>query len=355
MGIGADLGRELKILADTSVDVIFNLCESLCGESRLQPCFAGYLELLGIPFTGAPAEAITLAIDKLKTKALLSAAGIPTPEYYHVDQILPEGAGADEEEAGEAGVAAGEAGAAAGTGATPRSERTEAELPPPSSFPLIVKPAQEDGSIGIEQSSVAENRSQLISLLKKSTGRFGRHILVERYIAGREISVGLLGNDCIEVLPLVEATFAAQPAGYRPIITYQVKWEPESGEHQRFRRICPAPLAPDLAKYIEVICRKAYQLIGLSGYGRIDIRLETDTSRPYIIDVNANPDLTGYGYGSSLDNSATLPLAAQVAGITYPELIDRIIKCALLRRTKSAMPWGAESALQQSAASTAQA
>lgn len=299
MGIGADLRHEMKVLADTSADVLFNLCESICGQSRLQPLFAGYLDLIGIPFTGAPAEAITLAIDKQKTKALLSAAGIPTPEHYAPDQLLA----------------------------------ADASWPPSGSFPLIVKPAQEDGSIGIEQDCIADNPSQLMSLLRKATNRFGRHILVERYIAGREISVGLLGNDQIQVMPLVEAKFRDLPMGRRPIITYQVKWEPASSEHLNFQRICPAQLPPETEAYIATICRDAYNLIGLCGYGRIDIRLEADSSLPYIIDVNANPDITGYEYGSSIDNSATLPLAARAAGISYTELIDKIINFALQRST----------------------
>ncbi len=293
MGVGAELREELAVIAGSSVDLVFNLCESIAGRSPLQACFAGYLELLGIPYTGSPAEAIVLATDKSKTKAMLGAAGIATPASWQPAPLQG-------------------------------NRQQWADLP----FPLIVKPAREDGSIGIMQSAVVGGPGDLAIALEQATSRFGPHVLVEKYIAGRELSVSLLGNDIIRVLPISEACFHDVPADCWPIISYPIKWEHDAGEQLWFQRICPAALAEKLTRAIYATCQTAYRTMGLCGYGRIDLRLDAD-ERPYIIDVNTNPDLTGYG--TSVQYSATMPLAAKAAGIEYPELIELILQYARQR------------------------
>lgn len=290
LAIGYHLKQELMQVAQTDADCVFNLCESIAQRSSYQPCFAGYLELLGVPFTGAGSTALNLAIDKRLTKAVLRSVGVQTPESWHGADLLSK-------------------------------STLPAPLRPQLPFPLIVKPACEDGSIGIEQRSVVGNWPELASVLMEADKRFGANgVLVERYIEGREYTVAMLGNADTEVLPMSELTFVNSPAGYRPILSYQMKWVMNSAERRAFQRICPAHPAPEAADQIITACRLAYRAIGLSGYGRIDVRYETATQTAYVIDVNANPDIT---------DAQGLPFMAQVAGITYPQLIERILQYAV--------------------------
>lgn len=300
LGIGQDLKRELSSLAYSEADLVFNLCESISGLSSLQPCFAGYLELLGIPFTGSTAAGITVAIDKRKTKAVLHSMGISTPDSWEAAEILPL--------------------------VDPSLACRESSLP----FPVIVKPACEDGSIGIDQASIAASWDELRAALGRAVRRFGStNVLVERYIEGREFYVGFLGNTDLKPMPVSEIAFEGLPPGVRPIMSYEAKWVPESIERLKFRRICPAQLASDTAVQIVKVCEAAYKAVGLSGYGRIDIRWEAATGELHVLDVNANPDITD-GQG--------LPFTAEYVGLPYPQLIEAIIGYALERKDTPTCP-----------------
>ena len=215
--MGNDIRRELTYLADCDADVIFNLCESINGQSGLQPCFAGYLELLGIPFTGSDSAGITIAIDKRQTKAILQSRGINTPQAWLAASLLPL--------------------------LDPAQEQA---LSGRVRLPVIVKPAREDGSIGITQQSVATTWNELRSAVQEAAQRFGaENVLVERYIEGREFYVGFLGNTRLQSLPVSEITFENLPSELKPIMSYDAKWDPDSPERRSFRRLCPAPLTPE--------------------------------------------------------------------------------------------------------------
>ena len=287
LGIGDDTAREIKQLIHSDADVVFNLCESIKGKSRLQPCFAGTLELLGIPYTGSDFEATILAIDKRKTKALLKRNSIPTPVDWDSHSLIHGDTSLDDVD-----------------------------------FPVIIKPAKEDGSIGIHQSSVVEERDKLGDILEDRIDTYGEQILIERFIAGREFYVGFLGNDPLRSLPIAEIGFGALPKGYKNIMSYQAKWDVDSIERRQFRRICPAEVDGSLKEQLIRYARGAYEVVGLYGYGRIDLRVDLE-GNVYVIDVNANPDITiGQGF----------PLTAEVGGIQYPELIKILIDCAFERR-----------------------
>lgn len=294
LGIGHDLRRELAYLAASQADLVFNLCESIKGESALQPCFAGYLELLGIPFTGSSSAGITVAIDKRQTKAILQSAGVGTPPGWLASTFVPL--------------------------LEPAHERALATT---VSLPVIVKPAREDGSIGINQDSVATTWDELRSALRQAVDRFGAdNVLVERFIDGREFYVGFLGNEQLQVLPVSEIVFEDLPPELIPIMSYDAKWVPDSPERGSFRRLCPAPLTPEAQAAIVATCEAAYKRVGLSGYGRVDVRWETSTNTIHVLDVNANPDITdGQGF----------PVTAAEIGLTYPKLVEAIITHALQR------------------------
>lgn len=307
MGIGHNLKEELSSLAHSGADLVFNLCESICGESSLQPCFAGYLELLGIPFTGSTSAGITVAIDKRKTRAILASAGIGIAEGWEAKELLPLLGGSP-----------------VGRG-SPARESLHALR-----FPVIVKPACEDGSIGIDQASIATNWDELGVALQRAVQRFGSaNVLIERYIEGREFYVGFLGTSDLRAMPVSEITFAGLPPGMRPIMSYDAKWIADSIERRKFRRICPAELDAANQERIVEACEVAYKAVGLSGYGRVDVRLEAATGEIYVLDVNANPDITD-GQG--------LPFTAAYVGLAYPQLIEAIIGYALERERRPACP-----------------
>ncbi|MCK9221182.1 MAG: ATP-grasp domain-containing protein [Limnochordia bacterium] len=284
LGIGRNLSEELKRLADTSVDVVFNLCESIRESSKAQALFTGYLELLGMKFTGSDSIGIFNAVNKAVSYALLADGGLPVPTTW------------------------------------PLTAWEEVDI-----FPVLVKPVAEDGSIGIWQDSIANSPVELRGIFEgKADPAFW---LIQQYLDGREFYVSILEDEPLRTLALAEAAFAEMPPGYRPILSYDAKWTEGSVEQKAYRRVCPAQIGQDEATRFEDLATRAFKIIGLRHYGRVDIRLD-QAGQPYLIDVNANPDITkGQGF----------PFAAEVAGITYPELIDCLLKLAL--QDKKTGPW----------------
>jgi D-alanine-D-alanine ligase len=300
MSIGRDVRSELVELAYAGTDCVFNLCESILEQSRLQPCFTGYLELLGIPFTGAGSCGLHNAMDKQVAKALLMKAGIPTPQAWNGADLL----------------------------ATMRSSKVDVSAHIP--LPLILKPAQEDGSIGISQASIATTTTALEASLETVVGRYGNDgVLVEQYIKGPEFCIGFLGNENPQAFPLIEYSFDDLPDSHHSIRSYESKWVADSVEKTHIRRLYPARISSHNAAAITAAGRRVWQTMHLSGYGRIDVRLDVETNEFFVIDVNANPGIRtigDYAYGASH------------AGLTYPELIDRILAAAIERAAATTMP-----------------
>jgi D-alanine-D-alanine ligase len=290
LAIGQNIPAELTQLAHTPVDCVFNMCESILEQSSLTASFAAYLELLGIPFTGAHARALTITTDKQLAQAVLLTNNVPVPESWSFDTLRR-------------------------LLALPVDDR------PNMQFPVIIKPTGEDGSIGIEQDSIATNWAELEESLRNTAQRLGTtQLIAQRYIEGREFTVGFLGTQDPQVLPLAEMTFTGLQSDFRPILSYQMKWVMDSPERRAFRRICPPQISDQMSERIIAAARQAYLHCGLQGYGRIDVRWDTHEEKPYVIDVNANPDITdGQGF----------PVMAQINGISYHRLIASILDQAL--------------------------
>jgi D-alanine-D-alanine ligase len=199
----------LQGILATKVDLVFNLCEEFFGHTRLEMNIAALLELLGIPFTGSSALVLGLSQDKAKTKALLAHHKIPTPFYrvWHPgrDDVL-EG------------------------------------LP----FPLIVKPLCEDASLGIDNDSFVQDEEALEKQVRKIHQAYGPSVLVEEFIAGRELNVSILGNEKPLVLPISEIDFSSLPPGLPRICGYSAKWEEKSEEFCNTVPRCPAVFAPSV-------------------------------------------------------------------------------------------------------------
>lgn len=256
-------------------DVVFNLCESVNAVGRYESLVAGAIELSGVPFTGAKPEAISLCHRKAVANALLASRGLPVPLW-----VVPDGR----------------------------------KVPGGFPLPAIVKPAAEDASVGIDQGSVVTSRRALnerVALLSAEH----REVLVQQYIHGRELAVGFVGS---EALPVSEIDFSGMPNGAWPILSFSAKWEVGGVEDLGSRPVCPAQIPKALAERLTTLAREAWQAVGGSGYGRVDLRLDA-SGQPWILEVNPNPDIT---------DSAGLARMAEAIGWSYQDLILRILDAA---------------------------
>jgi D-alanine-D-alanine ligase len=279
--IGADFMGALQSIGREAPDVVFNLCESLSGDARGEAVVAGVLEQLGVSFTGSQALALGLALHKDKAKALLRGSGIATPEWC----VLAEGSP---------------------TAACP-------------AFPVIVKPAREDGSIGICFGSVANDAESLRQAVHR-VWRMHQPALVERFVDGREFCVSFLGNTPRAVLPLREISFGPSFVGRPRIVSYLAKWDPSTPEF-RDTTSGSCELPQSTRSRVVEHARQAFEVLGCRDYGRVDVRLDGDGT-PYVIDINPNCDL---------HPDAGFARAAGAAGIDYGALIGTLLENALER------------------------
>jgi D-alanine-D-alanine ligase len=262
-------------------DVVFNLCEGIGGISRYEDFVVSTLELVGVPYTGCRPWPVALCHRKHVANTLLSRNGVPVPRF-----MLAQGN----------------------------------KVPIDLTLPIIVKPAAEDASVGIDSGSVCTTKKALRKRLAEMTEQW-EEVLVQEYVGGREFNVGFIGR---QVLPLAELCFDAMPEGSWPILTYSAKWEAGSPEDLGSIPVCPVDLAPELAKRIVAVARLAWEsLCAGEGYGRVDLRLDA-SGQPFVLEVNPNPDLS---------DSAGLSRMAKAFGWEYEELIARVVDEALSRST----------------------
>jgi D-alanine-D-alanine ligase len=272
-------------------ELVFNLCESLAGDARNETVLPLLMELAGLRYTGSGPLALGLALRKDLTKQLLRDAGVSTPEA--VTLVGPDAA--------------------------------KVKL----RFPLIVKPAREDASVGISRDSVVHDRRRLAAQVAEVWQRFHQPILVERYIEGRELYVSLIGAGP-EALPLHEIDFSTLPVDRPRIVSYLGKWDPSSVDYQGTKSVKCVGLVERLRARCVAAARAAFHALGLRDYARVDVRLAKDGT-PYVIDVNPNCDLS---------DGAGVSRAASFGNIAYPDLIWRICQAALERNLRESDPHG---------------
>ena len=285
LGVYDDVAAALDEIRALEPDVVFNLCESICGDSRFEPLLPMLLEKDGIPFTGSGSLGLTLALHKPKAKEILRARGVPTPEAVLV---------------------------------------TSAEQPVDLPFPLIVKPSREDASVGIYSASVVSDAAAVAARVAHVVSQYRQPALVERYIDGREIYVSLLGraDGPPDALPFFEIDFSGLPPDRPRIVSFEGKWVETSVEYAGTKPVrCDLPA--DVGARVIEAARGAWAALELRDYGRVDIRLAADGT-PYVIDVNPNCDLSADAGGFSR--------AAKAAGLTYDDVAFRILELALSRR-----------------------
>ena len=265
-------------------DLVFNLTEQLAGDRTHDKNIAALLEMLELPYTGAGPTALMLCRDKPLCKQLLSLHKIRVP-----------------------GFASFEPGAAI----RPRGGLR---------YPLVVKPALEDSSEGVSNASLVNNDAELTERVRFVHDRWQQPAIAEEYVPGRELYVAILGNKRLKVLPPRECFFKAPPGQGPQLATYRVKWNPAYREKWKIE-FGFAQLEPHLAAAVSRTCRKAYHILQIRDYGRIDLRLTPD-NRVVVLEANPNPDLA---YGEEVAE------AAEKAGLPYEKFIDHLVKLALRR------------------------
>ena len=276
--------KSLHALARLDCDLVFNLAESFAGNDHADVYIAGYLELLGKRYTGAGPVGLLLAQDKAIAKKIFEFHGIRTPVFA-------------------------------------RSYRGRLDFSHHLEFPVIVKPAREDGSIGIEFNAVVNSIRELMERIDWLHEHFDAPVLIEEYVEGREMYVGVLGNEAPVALPVVELDLSKLPEGIPRIAGAEVKWAKGTRAYRDTRSIVPEDLSEDTVHLLQQTAVAAYQALELRDYGRVDMRLQPD-GRVAVIEVNPNPWLA---------SRAEFAMAARKAGRTYTELIGEIVELAMTR------------------------
>ncbi|HEX7020907.1 MAG TPA: hypothetical protein VF159_12895 [Gemmatimonadaceae bacterium] len=275
-------GKWVEKLRRGKFDLAFNMCEGIDGVAALEPAVIAVLELFGMPYTGSSSYTTALCLRKHVVNALLEKTGLPVPRFTTVRRGAPLTS---------------------------------------VGYPAICKPAAEDASLGIEQRSVVRTTRALATRVEAMLERWDE-VLVQRYVEGREVNVGVLGE---AVLPIAEIDFGRMPRGKWRIVTYQSKWHAGSVEDLGATPQCPADLPTKVANRVRNLALRAWKLVGGQGYGRVDMRIDAN-GEPWILEVNANPDIAP---------DAGLARMARVAGIEYGALIRSICESALLRSRDS--------------------
>ncbi len=287
---------ELKPIRDEiegwKPDVVFSLLEEFRGEVIYDQNVASYLELSRVPYTGCNPRGLMLARGKDLSKTLVHYHRIAVPAFA----VFP----------------------------MYRKFRRPARL----AFPLIVKSLSEDASLGIAQASVVDSDEKLAERVTFIHERIGTPAIAEQYVEGRELYVGVFGNDRLRALPVWELQFGNLPSGAWPIATEKVKHDPD---YQERRGIVHAPakdMPPELSTRIQRLAKRIYRTLGLDGYARIDFRLAPDGT-PYFLEANPNPEIA---------ESQEFAAAALHDGMAYPDLLQRILALGIRRAGEKLVP-----------------
>jgi len=269
-------------------ELVFNLAESFGGKSALESNVAALLNLLDLRYTGSSPAGLLLAGDKSLTKQVLTFHGIRTPQFATVYRGAVDWAG-------------------------------------DIAFPLIVKPPQEDASIGVTSQSVVHDVKQLLEQIDSLQSEFHQPVLVEEYVDGREYYVGILGNAAPEALPIMELDFSGFPADRPRIASWQAKWGTDGAgagaEYAGTTSIFPRDLDAGLGSRMQEVAVSAFQALRLRDYARIDLRVDA-ADDIHVIEVNPN---------CYLERSGEFARAAAESGLDYDALIARIVELAVAR------------------------
>jgi D-alanine-D-alanine ligase len=252
LGATSDPQKLIDGIRKHNPDAVVNLFEGCADDNASELYACGLLEWLKVPYTGCPFHTLVLARSKHVAKRLFLAEGISTAPF-----MVVEG-----------------------------GEMDECAL----KFPVIVKPAQQDASVGVDQDSVTTDLAGLKRRVKYLHEQFGGPVLIEEFIFGREVTVALVEMPDLRLLPATEAVFPDAGPGYWPILSYDAKWKQGSVEYETTDYHFHAQMTPELAGEIEQSARKAFRLLGCRDYARVDFRIRASDNNPFVLELNPNPD-----------------------------------------------------------------
>ena len=293
--VAGDVQAVFQALVAAAPAIVFNLAESFDGKSALESNVAALLNLIGLRYTGSSPAGLLMAGDKSLTKQVLSFQKILTPQFASVFRGALDHVG---------------------------------DL----TFPLIVKPPQEDASLGITSKSVVRDIKELFGTMDSLQREFQSPILIEEFVDGREYYVGVLGNVNPQALPVIELDFSAFPADRPKVASYEAKWgdggtggDGETGaEFAGTKSIFPTDLDPALGKRMQEVAVSAFNALRLRDYGRVDLRVTPD-ERIYVLEVNPN---------CYLEQTGEFARAAAASGLAHGQLVARILELAQARYSR---------------------
>lgn len=280
LGVGDDLRPIRDAVAEWKPHVAFNILSDFHDVVTYEAHVVSFLELLKQPYTGCNPRGIVLAGDKALSKQILAWHRIPCPAFA----------------------------------VFPRRSR-KAKLPRRMTFPVIVKGAVNHGSAGIAQASVVHNDHDLAERVEFLQRTLQTDVVVEQFLEGREFTISVLGNERLEAFPIWELWFDKLPEGHEAIATSRVKWDERYQKRVGLRTGRARDLGKDLEEQIVRIAKRTYRALHLSGYARIDLRMD-QAGRVYVIEANVNNDLTP---------GEDFPESAKFAGVDYAQLVQRIL------------------------------
>jgi len=289
-----NLPKAFNDLRKSNVDLVFNVCERINNSSLLEPHVAAILDTLQIPYTGSNPFTLGLCIDKIRVKKLLNYHGIPTPKWDYAYSL---------------------------------EDKIDEDL----KYPLIIKPANSDNSIGITNDSVVTDKKGLEGQIKKVTEEMDQTALVEEYIEGDEYDVSILGSeeDDLRVLPLSRSIFDKMPEGFWHIYPFDAKWTDNPAYKTGITVQRPAKnISKKLESLITEISLDTYNILDCHDYGRVEVRVDKNNN-PYVLELNPNP---------SINIGDCVPGAAEFVGMNYADFLEEIIRMAV-RRYKNRPPY----------------
>jgi D-alanine-D-alanine ligase len=283
LGVGSDLGAIRRSIDLFQPQIVFNLLEDFDDVPIYDQNVVSYLELQRVPYTGCNARGLLLARDKAISKKLLTYHRIPVPEFAVFHRGRP------------------------------------VRRPPRLGFPLIVKSLVHEASTGISQASVVEDEEKLRERVSFVHERIGTDAIAERYIDGRELYVGVMGNERLEVFPVWEIFLSRLPEGSWAIATERVKWNPRYQRKHRIETGEASGLSPAVTERVQKLAKRIYKNLYLSGYARIDFRMD-EKEKVYVLEANPNPQLA---------RSEDFADSAEAGGLPYDRLLQRILNFGL--------------------------
>jgi len=279
LGVLDSLTELRGALLEWKPEVVFNLLEEFNGIVTYDQHVVAFLELMRAPYTGCNPRGLLLSRDKVLCKQLLAFHRIPTPQFT----VFRRG--------------------------------HRIHVPKNLRPPLFVKSATEDASLGIAQASVVDDHARLRERVQFMHEQIGSDALVEEYIEGRELYVGVMGNERLTRLPIWEMRFGTLPQSLPAIATRKVKWDRSYQQRYDITTCAAADLSPQVLQTLDRLSRRIYRALHLSGYARIDFRVRADGS-VFMLEANANPNLT---------RDEDFAESARAAGVDYQALLERIM------------------------------